>query len=123
LRKAILGNDGEVLAFGKAQYPFTSAQRKAAIARDGDRCLFCDAPATWADAHHVEPFNAKGGLGRTDVSNLVLLCTAHHHLIHHSEWKMRMIDGIPHVLAPPEIDPTGTWKRLGRPRLPLRRTG
>jgi hypothetical protein len=42
-RRAVLGNDGEVLAFGKARYPFSSAQRKAMIARDGDTCLLCDA--------------------------------------------------------------------------------
>ena len=122
-RKVVLGNEGEPLALGKAQYPFTSAQRKAIVARDGDTCLMCDVPAAWTDAHHVHEFFTHGALGRTDVDDGVLLCEPHHELFHKSEWKLSMIGGIPHVLAPPEIDPTQTWKRAGRPRMSLRSTG
>jgi hypothetical protein len=123
LRKVVLGNDGEPLAFGKARYPFSSAQRKAIIARDGDTCLLCDAPAAGADAHHVLEYYGKGGHGRTDVDNGVLLCSRHHDLIHHSGWQLKMINAIPHVLAPPDVDPVQVWKRLGRPRVSFRRTG
>jgi hypothetical protein len=122
-RKIVLGNDGEVLAFGKARYPFSSAQRKAIIARDGDTCLLCDAPASWTDAHHVQEYYTHGALGRTDVDNGVLLCGAHHDLIHHSEWQLTMIGGIPHLRAPAEMDPARKWKRVGRPKVQLRQTG
>jgi hypothetical protein len=122
-RRAVLGNDGEVLAFGKARYPFTSAQRKAIIARDGDTCLLCDAPVAWADAHHVQEYYTHGAVGETNVDNGVLLCQRDHDLIHHTRWQITMINGIPHVLAPPEIDPGQTWKRVGRPRVQFRRTG
>jgi hypothetical protein len=122
-RRAVLGNDGEVLAFGKARYPFSSAQRKAIIARDGDTCLLCDAPAAWTDAHHVQEFYTHGAVGETNVDNGVLLCPRDHDLIHHSGWQLRMINGIPHVLAPPDIDLNQTWRRLGKPRVDLRRTG
>ena len=122
-RKAILGNDGEVLAFGKARYPFSSAQRKAIIARDGDTCLLCDVPVAWTDAHHVKEFYTHGAVGETNVDNGVMLCPRDHDLIHHTEWQLEMMNGIPHVLAPPEIDPSQTWKRVGRPRVDLRRTG
>ena len=122
-RRAVLGNDGEILAFGKARYPFSSAQRKAIIVRDGDTCLLCDAPASWADTHHVKEFYTHGAVGETNVDNGVLLCPRDHDLIHHSEWQITMINGIPHVLAPPAIDLTQTWKRAGRPRAQLSRTG
>jgi hypothetical protein len=122
-RRIVLGNDGEPLAFGKARYPFSSAQRKAIVARDGDTCLLCDSPASWTDAHHVQEYYTHGALGRTDVDNGVLLCGAHHDLIHHTEWRITMIGGIPHLLAPPEIDPQQKWKRLGRPKVQLRQTG
>jgi hypothetical protein len=122
-RRAVLGNDGEVLALGKARYPFSSAQRKAMIARDGDTCLFCDAPVAWADAHHVKEFYTHGAVGTTDIDNGVLLCPGHHELIHHSQWQLRMMGGIPHVLAPPEIDPSQTWKRVGKQRVRLGLTG
>jgi hypothetical protein len=122
-RRAVLGNDGEVLALGKAQYPFNSAQRKAIIVRDGDTCLLCDAPVTWADTHHVQEFFTHGAVGTTDVDNGVMLCGPHHDLIHHSEWRITMIGGIPHLLAPPEIDPGQTWKRLGKPKVQFPYTG
>ncbi|HEX4443700.1 MAG TPA: DUF222 domain-containing protein [Galbitalea sp.] len=121
-RKVVLGNEGEPLALGKAQYPFTSAQRKAIVARDGDTCLMCDAPAAWTDAHHVHEFFTHGAVGRTDVDDGVLLCEPHHDLFHKSEWKLSMIGGIPHVLAPLEVDPSQRWKRAARPRLSLSST-
>jgi hypothetical protein len=122
-RRAMLGNDGEVLAFGKARYPFSSAQRKAIIARDGDECLLCNSPVSWADTHHVQEYWTHGAEGETNVGNGVMLCEPHHDLIHHSEWQISMIGGIPHVLAPPEIDPGQTWKRLGKSRIRFRGTG
>lgn len=121
-RRVVLGNDGEVLAFGKARYPFSSAQRKAIIARDGDECLLCDAPVSWADTHHVEEYHTHGAVGETNVDNGVMLCAPHHDFIHHSDWQIQMIGAIPHLLAPPEIDPSQTWKRLGKQRV-RQRTG
>jgi hypothetical protein len=122
-RRVVLGNDGEVLAFGRARYPFSTAQRKAMIARDGDSCVLCDAPAAWTDGHHVIEYYTHGAVGETNVDNGVLLCPRDHDLIHHSNWQIRMVGGIPHVLAPPEIDPGQTWKRVGRPRVRFRQTG
>jgi hypothetical protein len=46
--------------------------------------------------------------GPTDLSNLVLLCPAHHRLIHHSGWTIRMRDGMPEFLPPPWLDPDRT---------------
>ncbi len=122
-RRIVLGNDGEVIALGTTRYPFSSAQRKAIIARDGDTCLLCDTPASWADAHHVQEYYTHGATGRTDVDNGVLLCGAHHDLIHHSEWQLRMVGGIPHLMAPFMIDSEQRWKRVGRPRVRLANTG
>jgi len=122
-RRVVLGNDGEILALGKTRYRFTPAQRKAIIARDGDRCVLCDAPVTWADTHHVEEYFTHGATGETDVHNGVMLCGPHHDFIHRSNWQIAMINHIPHLLAPPEIDPTQTWKRLGKQRIHHRQTG
>ena len=117
-RRAVLGNDGELLALGKARYPFTPAQKKAMVVRDGDTCVFdCDVPAAWGDAHHVKEYWTHGAIGETNVDNGVILCQAHHDFIHNSDWQLGMIDGIPHVLAPPGIDPSQTWRRLGRQRI------
>jgi hypothetical protein len=117
-RKLVLGNDGEPLALGRARYPFTSAQKRTMIARDGDRCILdCDSPATWGDGHHVIEYWTNGAKGQTDVDNGVMLCPRHHDFIHHSDWQLAMINGLPYVLAPPYLNPAQTWRRLGKPRV------
>ncbi len=56
---------------------FTTSQRVAMIARDGDRCAvpFCDRPVAWSDAHHLQHW-ARGG--PTVIDNGALPCAAHH---------------------------------------------
>jgi hypothetical protein len=72
---------------------FTPAQRRAMIARDGDRCPvpFCDRPVAWSDAHHLR---AWGEGGPTTVANGALPCAAHHTLLHEGGWSLhRQPDG------------------------------
>jgi hypothetical protein len=114
LRTMILGDSGEVLYLGRAQRLFSAAQRKALAVRDGG-CVWpgCSAPPGWCEAHHVIPWE-KGG--KTDIDAGALLCSAHHHALHASEFTMKMINGRPHLLAPPWLDPQSIWKLMGRCR-------
>ena len=111
----VMGSNGEALTLGRTERFFTRAQRRALAARDGG-CVWpgCTAPPSWCDAHHVVEW-VQGG--PTDVSNGTLLCPAHHHTLHASDFTMKMIDGQPRLLAPPWLDPTREWKLVGRPRL------
>jgi hypothetical protein len=123
-RRIILGAEGEVLHLGRTRYPFNTAQRRALAVRDGG-CVFegCSAPPSWCDAHHVREYTAHGARGRTDIDNGVLLCGEHHSFIHRSDWKLRMLNGRPQILAPFHIDPAQRWRTLGRPRTELHNTG
>jgi len=114
-RKVILTEDGEVLVLGRLERCFTYFQKLALAARDGG-CVWpgCKEPPSRCHAHHVVEW-AKGGL--TDVDNGVLLCAAHHHMLHNSEFAMKMIDGLPHLRAPRWLDPTQDWVRVGKSRL------
>lgn len=47
----------------------------------------CDRPATWSEAHHLEAW-ADGG--PTDLANAVPTCTAHHRMVTHGGWSVRM---------------------------------
>jgi len=57
-----IDEQGEATLLGREARFFSWAQRKAMIARDGDRCAvpFCDRPIAWADGHHLKDW-ALGG--------------------------------------------------------------
>jgi hypothetical protein len=76
----VLGGDGEPLDVGRGRRLFTRSQRLALTARDHG-CSFeaCTVPATWCDAHHLDPWS-RGG--RTDLTNGALLCPRHHTHVH-----------------------------------------
>ncbi|MEO6505765.1 MAG: hypothetical protein ABIO15_07070, partial [Terrimesophilobacter sp.] len=46
----------------------------------------------------------------TDVDNGVLLCWWHHATIDISGWKIRMVNGVPHIRAPLWLDPSGQYR-------------
>src|SRR5438105_3767717 len=57
-----------------------------------DRC--CRFPGCgrtrWAEAHHIQHWGAGGS---TELDNLVLLCGAHHRLVHESGWTIQGCSG------------------------------
>jgi hypothetical protein len=116
-QKIVLGAHGEVLHLGIRERFFSTAQRKALAVRDGG-CVWphCTAPPSWCQAHHVIEYQSGG---RTDIDNGVLLCSAHHHMLHASAFTMKMVHGKPRLLAPPWLDPDQMWKPLGRSRVSM----
>lgn len=88
-----VGPDGSAEVVDRQQRFFTWAQRKAMIARDGDRCAVshCDRPVVWSDGHHLQPWEHGGP---TVVDNGALPCAAHHTLLHEGGWALqRLPDG------------------------------
>jgi hypothetical protein len=77
---AVLGGKSEILDFGRSRRLFSPAQHKAMRLRD-QRCRGdgCTIPATWCEAHHLQPWSQ---LGKTDLDDGVLLCSHHHHRAH-----------------------------------------
>jgi len=115
IRTLVLGDHGEALHLGRAERLFSRAQRLALAARDGG-CIWtaCHAPPSWCHAHHVVEYR-DGGL--TDIDNGVLLCPAHHHALHASDYELRMVNGRPQLRAPAWIDAARQWKPLGKSRV------
>jgi HNH endonuclease len=72
----VVDGDGEVLDFGRSRRFFSTAQRKAAAARDMS-CQFadCDRPVRYADHHHCQPFSEGG---RTDIADEAPVCPPCH---------------------------------------------
>lgn len=70
---------GEPLSIGRRSRSIPPPMRRALRIRDGS-CRFPGCTHTrYVDGHHVEHW-ASGG--ETSLSNLVLLCRHHHHLVH-----------------------------------------
>ncbi|HVX18909.1 MAG TPA: DUF222 domain-containing protein [Acidimicrobiales bacterium] len=72
--------DGAVLELGRSVRLASEDQRRALLVRDKG-CVFpgCDRPGQWCEAHHLVRWEAGGP---TDLANLALLCSRHHHLVH-----------------------------------------
>ena len=108
---AVLGSLGEVLDVGRTQRLVTAAIWKALVLRDA-HCRFpgCRRQPLACDAHHLRHW-ADGG--DTSLDNLVLLCRAHHTLLHATPWTVRLN---PVDRRPEFRKPTGReWSRQARP--------
>jgi Domain of unknown function (DUF222)/HNH endonuclease len=84
----ILLIDGIPVNVGRQQRLATRAQRRAlrAIYRT---CAFaaCETPFTRCEIHHLVPWEIGG---RTDLANLLPLCSRHHHLVHEQAWRLEL---------------------------------
>jgi hypothetical protein len=122
----VLGGDGVPLDVGRWQRLVTLGIWLALVARD-KHCAFpgCRRPPIACDAHHVKHW-ADGG--HTKLSNMVLLCRAHHTIIHATPWEVRInpADGKPEFKPPPgrhtlhpefaaRLDYTDDWIREREP--------
>jgi hypothetical protein len=122
-----LDGNGVPLDVGRANRLVTMGIWLALIARDR-HCAFpgCIRPPITCDAHHVEHW-IDGG--KTSVTNMVLLCKAHHTIIHAAPWEVRINphDHKPEFKPPPgrhalkpdfaaRLDFTDGWVREREPR-------
>ncbi len=80
-----------VLYVGRSERTVSARLRRALEIRDG-HCVFpgCRASVARCHAHHVVPWQHRG---RTDLSNMALLCVAHHHAVHEGGWTMSLRRG------------------------------
>ena len=107
---AVLDGAGQPLDLGRQRRLVTGALRRALVLRDGG-CAFpgCDRPARWCQGHHVRSW-VDGG--PTCLSNVVLICTFHHRLLHHGGWSVHIApDGRPEFTPPTWADPTQQPRR------------
>jgi 5-methylcytosine-specific restriction endonuclease McrA len=74
---------GNVLDVGRRHRRPSPALRRAVRERDRGRCQFPGCRSRRTDIHHVVPW-AKGG--KTRLRDLILLCEAHHVIVHALGW-------------------------------------
>jgi 5-methylcytosine-specific restriction protein A len=97
---AVLGGAGEPLDIGRASRVIPAGIRRAVTIRDRG-CAYpgCDRPPAHCDIHHCHEW-VDGG--PTSLDNCVMLCRAHHRIVHGTEWTVRIRDGRPEF-RPPEF--------------------
>lgn len=77
-----------ILDYGTATRTISDALFAALVLRD-QHCRHpgCDRPPWWCEGHHVIPVEADGP---TNLANLVLKCSRHHHLGHRPGWSEKL---------------------------------
>jgi len=93
-----------VLQEKRAKRLFTSAQRRAILARDkGCQAPGCTIPAVNCAIHHIKEWFEGGN---TDETNAVTLCPRHHAAVHNGKWVIRKHHGLTFFQPAPWLDPT-----------------
>jgi hypothetical protein len=96
----LIGSHSEPLDVGRLSRSAPPALRRALVYRDGG-CRFpqCDRPPEWTDAHHVRHWVFNGP---TALANMILLCRAHHVMVHEHGWHISLdpVTGVVSVSYP-----------------------
>ena len=82
----VVSADGVRLLLGRETRLANAAQRRAlrVLYRS---CALCETPFDLCQVHHVDWYSLGG---RTDVGNLLPLCSRHHHLVHEGGWTLHL---------------------------------
>lgn len=118
-----LDDRGNPLDLGREARLFSAKQRLALAIRDGGcRWKDCDRPASYCEAHHIDPYSQGG---RTDIDRGILLCRWHHMQLHHAGWRitrdgkndffLRSPDGSRTVALPSRLARRYAWGDLQPP--------
>jgi hypothetical protein len=107
----LTGMCASVHCVGRRSRTATRDQREALRAAHR-HCLFpgCRVDASRCEAHHVRPWERGGA---TCLSDLILLCARHHHLVHEGRWRILIDDDHPvgdprhWAFAPPDTGYVG----------------
>jgi hypothetical protein len=111
----VMNGAGQPLDVGRATRVIPDGLRRAVAARDrGCARPGCGRPPSWCEVHHLIPWEEGG---ETKISNLAMVCRVHHRQIHHSEWIVRIRDGLPEFIPPVWIDPERRPRRRALPHL------
>ncbi len=99
VHRVITDGASSILDYGRATRTIPPAVYTSLVLRDmGCRFPGCDRKAEWCEGHHIHHWEAGGP---TNLPNLVLLCSKHHHLIHQKPWHLKLRpDGTVEVTDP-----------------------
>jgi hypothetical protein len=100
----VLSTDSQPLDVGM-EYRFVTRPIRRALNRRDKGCVICKAPPSHCHAHHIIHWIDGGP---TSITNLVLLCGAHHRAVHAHHWTVTITNGRIHITRPDWTIPTPT---------------
>ena len=102
ITRVLLGADSAVIDAGRAKRVVAGGTRRLLDARD-KHCRWpgCERSASWSSAHHIIHW-AQGG--KTDLSNMILLCQHHHWTVHEGGWRLSLAADGRLIAIPPETE-------------------
>ena len=106
-------HDGTLLDVGRRHRTPPPALRRAVRERDRCRCQAPGCQSRRTDIHHVRPW-AKGG--KTRLRDLILLCEAHHMIVHAYGYIITLADDGKYVFARPDGTILPNCPQLPQPR-------
>ena len=100
---SIVERDGLPIDVGRARRIVPTPLRRALRERDrGCRYPGCPVPVRWTHAHHIEFWTDAG---RTELANLVCLCSFHHRRLHDGVYRIRKTDDGDLIFEKPNGEP------------------
>jgi hypothetical protein len=89
LHRLVTGEGRGTIDYGRLGRTIPAPLWNALVVRDRT-CRFpgCDRPPSWCEGHHVRHW-AHGG--PTTLANLALVCSRHHHRLHHPGWHAKLL--------------------------------
>ncbi len=100
VHRVVTEGRSSILDLGRSTRTIPAALWAALVIRD-EHCRFpgCDRPSRWCEGHHVT-FWSEGG--ETNLSNIFLGCTRHHHLVHQPGWHVKLLADATVVITTPD---------------------
>ena len=90
INRVVTDGLGSILDYGRTTRTIPPAVYTSLVLRDfGCRFPGCDRPGEWCEGHHIVHWEDGGP---TCLSNLVLFCSKHHHLVHLKGWHIKLLD-------------------------------
>ena len=87
LNRVVTRGRSAILDYGTTTRLASDSQYHAMAARDGGcRWPGCDRPPGWCEAHHFKEVVKDDG--PTDIDEMGLFCSAHHHYLHQPGWQL-----------------------------------
>ncbi len=110
VHRVVMAGRSSILDYGASTRTIPAPLWNALVIRD-EHCRFpgCDRPSVWCEGHHVV-WVTQGGT--TELANLALVCSRHHHVLHQPGWHAKLRpDGTLEV-----TDPNGQVRCTSPPR-------